>query len=314
MVAGYIRQAAANIAAGLTIRSTDHNAEYNQIQSAFDNTTGHDHSGSATGVGSKIPLTSAVTGILPIANGGTNSSTVLTAGSILYSDGTKITQDNANLFWDSTNHRLGIGTTTPSQSFHNAGNSLIGGVLTASTGIVVTTGGLTVSAGGINITGLSTVAALTASGVITPNAGIKGTTTNDNASASNVGEYTFAGGAGGPIVSLTPTDIVTLSLTAGDWQVWGTVAFTGGGAGFSASTVVGWITTTAATDPGGPNGGAYLQIVGTPTFNGANTWYLPIGQTRMSLAGTTTVRVGLTLGYSGATGAANGWIGARRVR
>lgn len=37
----------------------------------------------------------------------------LTSGSVLFSNGTTIAQDNANLFWDDTNNRLGIGTTTP---------------------------------------------------------------------------------------------------------------------------------------------------------------------------------------------------------
>lgn len=34
-------------------------------------------------------------------------------------------QDNANFCWDSTNHRLGIGTNTPSQPLHVVGNALI---------------------------------------------------------------------------------------------------------------------------------------------------------------------------------------------
>ena len=37
----------------------------------------------------------------------------LTSGSVLFSNGTTIAQDNAQLFWDDTNNRLGIGTTTP---------------------------------------------------------------------------------------------------------------------------------------------------------------------------------------------------------
>jgi hypothetical protein len=37
----------------------------------------------------------------------------LTAGSVLFSNGTTIAQDNAQFFWDDTNNRLGIGTTTP---------------------------------------------------------------------------------------------------------------------------------------------------------------------------------------------------------
>lgn len=42
----------------------------------------------------------------------------LTAGSVLFSNGTTIAQDNANLFWDDTNNRLGIGTTSPSSLLH----------------------------------------------------------------------------------------------------------------------------------------------------------------------------------------------------
>lgn len=37
----------------------------------------------------------------------------LTSGSVLFSNGTTIAQDNANFFWDDTNNRLGIGIATP---------------------------------------------------------------------------------------------------------------------------------------------------------------------------------------------------------
>jgi hypothetical protein len=37
----------------------------------------------------------------------------LTSGSVLFSNGTTIAQDNANLFWDDTNNRLGVGTASP---------------------------------------------------------------------------------------------------------------------------------------------------------------------------------------------------------
>jgi hypothetical protein len=42
----------------------------------------------------------------------------LTAGSVLFSNGTTIAQDNANFFWDDTNNRLAIGTTTPTARLH----------------------------------------------------------------------------------------------------------------------------------------------------------------------------------------------------
>ena len=44
----------------------------------------------------------------------------LTSGSVLFSNGTTIAQDNANLFWDDTNNRLGIGTNAPNSTFHLA--------------------------------------------------------------------------------------------------------------------------------------------------------------------------------------------------
>jgi len=50
----------------------------------------------------------------------------LTSGSVLFSNGTTIAQDNANLFWDDTNNRLGIGTATPAASLDVAvGNVVI---------------------------------------------------------------------------------------------------------------------------------------------------------------------------------------------
>jgi hypothetical protein len=46
----------------------------------------------------------------------------LTAGSVLFSNGTTIAQDNSNFFWDDTNNRLGIGITSPLHSIDTTGN------------------------------------------------------------------------------------------------------------------------------------------------------------------------------------------------
>ena len=46
-MAGYTRQAAANIVTGSVIDADDFNDEYNQIQSAFNASTGHTHDGTA---------------------------------------------------------------------------------------------------------------------------------------------------------------------------------------------------------------------------------------------------------------------------
>jgi hypothetical protein len=59
-------------------------------------------------------VTPGVTGTLPVANGGTNTSTAFTAGSVVFAgSGGTYTQNNSNLFWNNTTKYLGIGTTSP---------------------------------------------------------------------------------------------------------------------------------------------------------------------------------------------------------
>lgn len=51
---------------------------------------------------------------LPVTKGGTGTATAFTAGSVVFAGASGVyTQDNANLFWDNANDRLGIGTATP---------------------------------------------------------------------------------------------------------------------------------------------------------------------------------------------------------
>lgn len=52
------------------------------------------------------------TGLLPVANGGTGQS-ILTAGYLLFGNGTNPVASSTNLFWDNTNFRLGVGSSTP---------------------------------------------------------------------------------------------------------------------------------------------------------------------------------------------------------
>ena len=65
-----------------------------------------------------LPLTTGITGTLAVANGGTNAST-FTAGSVVFAGASgTYTQDNSSLFYDNTNDRLGIATSTPSYKLH----------------------------------------------------------------------------------------------------------------------------------------------------------------------------------------------------
>ena len=69
-MAGYTRRSVGDIINGLEITAPPLNAEFNQIEDAFDGSTGHTHDGT-TGQGPKINLVSSVSGILPAVHGGT---------------------------------------------------------------------------------------------------------------------------------------------------------------------------------------------------------------------------------------------------
>lgn len=61
----------------------------------------------------QVSLTAGVTGILPVANGGTAAG-AFTAGSVVFAGASGVyTQDNASFFFDDTNNRLGLLTAAP---------------------------------------------------------------------------------------------------------------------------------------------------------------------------------------------------------
>jgi len=103
--------------------------------------------------------------------------TELTPGSVLFAGaGGLISQDNSNLFWDNTNKRLGIGTSTPSQkldvqggNINTSGSLMTGGVARIdSSGNLINIGNITLSgtiSGTYTIGGTPTLASsLTGSG------------------------------------------------------------------------------------------------------------------------------------------------------
>lgn len=62
---------------------------------------------------------SEVTGVLPVANGGTGTGTALTLGSVVFAGASGVlSQNNTQLFWDNTNNRHGIGTASPAAKLH----------------------------------------------------------------------------------------------------------------------------------------------------------------------------------------------------
>ena len=76
----------------------------------------------STGLTPNTATTGAITvgGTLNVANGGTGL-TSLTAGYIPFGNGTSALGNSVNLFWDSANARLGVGTNSPTTVLHTVG-------------------------------------------------------------------------------------------------------------------------------------------------------------------------------------------------
>jgi hypothetical protein len=157
---------------------------------------------------------------------------------------------------------------------------------------------------------------LSASGLLTVSstAGIKGTTLADSANAGSVGEYVTSTVLLGSAVALTTgvaINVTSISLTAGDWNVWGTVAFAPAGT-TTVSAISGSISTTTGTMATVPGGGSSFALATTLTTGAAQSH--PVGMTRISVAATTTVFLVAQSTFAVSTNAAYGIINARRIR
>lgn len=138
--------------------------------------------------------------------------------------------------------------------------------------------------------------------------GIKGTVTNDNAPTNAIGEYAQQTATGVSLTTGTPANVTSVSLAAGDYEVWGTVSFVGG-AGCVPTALQCGSNTTSATF-GGNGTSSLLQL----TFGTASSNILPIPRQRFSLASTTTVFMVGQGTFTGGTMTANTALNWRRIR
>jgi hypothetical protein len=144
---------------------------------------------------------------------------------------------------------------------------------------------------------------------ITNAAGIVGVTTNSNAAAGSVGEYITADLPGGSAITwtgdLVVKNIVSVSLTPGDWDCQGeVVTLTGAGTQLQSSW---WLSTTSATLPTSAETAGTVSTT-SPSPQG------PTGTVRFSLATTTTVYLSAQQHYSVGAPSVYGFLRARRVR
>lgn len=142
---------------------------------------------------------------------------------------------------------------------------------------------------------------------------IVGTATNNNAAAGSVGEYQSAVATAVALTSPNVLNVVSLSLTAGDWDVEGTVKFN-----FAATTTstvrAAGITATSGTMPTTlADNTAWVRDTGAITA-GQAPYVMNTGVARISLASTTTVYLVGGATFATSTATVDGMIKARRVR
>jgi len=249
----------------------------------------------------------ALTGLVPIANGGTNAATAAAA----------LTNLGA----------APIASPTFTGTVTIPGGSIAGTTISGSTGSFTTLA----ASGAITGTGFNNLFAsppnigataaatgkfttLQATSAFTPSstAGIVGTTTNDSANAGSVGEYVTATTASTAVTSSVTANATSISLAAGDWEVEGLVQTIPAGTTVVTGRTVG-ISTTSAT----------VGTAATGVSDVFTSWYsAPAGfaetivapRTRIKLASTTTVYLVANIGFNTSTCAVAGFIRATRVR
>lgn len=146
---------------------------------------------------------------------------------------------------------------------------------------------------------------------------ILGTTTNDNASSGNVGQYVSSNIVVGSAVTLTTSttaDITSISLTAGDWDVSGTICYNLG-ATTSVTALLGSVVNASITNSTlGINGTLFsISMPATVIGNTVDTCY-SIAPWRASLASTSSYFLTTTTIFTVSTAKAYGLLSARRRR
>lgn len=148
-------------------------------------------------------------------------------------------------------------------------------------------------------------------------AGIIGTTTNNSANAGSVGEElktTVASASAVSLTTATSTNLASVSLTAGDWDVYSEFIYIPGATTSVSQLSQGISQSTGALPTTTTGAGDYSVYSIVAAVLGANNISQSVGPVRVSLSGTTTVFAVARPTFTISTLTVYGSIRARRVR
>lgn len=247
---------------------------------------------------------------LKIATGTSGDNVPLLSGNNTWS-GSQVFATATSIFRNSSGATgIEIGSLTTSANsyidFHSSGTSAdydariiaTGGSSTAGSGTLTVNASSFVMPGAVTVSG-----SLTISGT----AAIKGVTDGSSASSGYIGEYLTATASSVSVATGTVTNIASLTLTPGDWDVDGVISVYNSSA--AISSLVSGLNTTSATNPAFP----YVFQM-SATFSSGFAQRAPTPTRRVSVSANTTVYLIANVVFSSGTTTCDGFIRARRMR